>query len=239
MSKNYNYNPPTTYEKTDNKKIEFMPWDIALSEITKEMRVMGKSERTIRDYNYHFKRMISSYNSFINSSTSITRDVLLNYLALGDVSNNTRSIRLKNVRPILKELYKRNYIANVFWEDITIAKTKDVRKESTTDDINTLFNHLDANDYVEFRDYVFIKIVYETGLRAGTMSHLAYDMFDFKNNVINVPATIMKGRVGSTKPIPAYFEEIVTRLHMWNKSVLEADERFLRMSREWVHLYKK
>lgn len=49
-------------------------------------------------------------------------------------------------------------------------------------------------------------------------------MFDFKNNVINVPATIMKGRVGATKPIPAYFEEMVTGLHMWNKNVLEANE---------------
>lgn len=219
MSKNYNHKPPTKYEKTDSKRTEFMPYDIALIKITEEMRVMGKSERTIRDYNYHFKRMINSYGSFISSCTSINRDVLLNYLALGDVSNNTRSIRLKNIRPVLKEMYKRNYIATVFWEDITIAKTKDVRKESKTDDISTLLNHLNADDYVEFRDYVFIKIVYETGLRAGTMSHLTYDMFDFKNNVINVSATIMKGRVGTTKPIPAIFEEMVTQLHMWEKSL--------------------
>lgn len=226
MGKNYKYEPPPQLFKLkeDCKKWEIEhdtpTWEEALAEIIQEMEIMGRSDRTVRDYLYHFNRMVRESSSVIYTCRDIHRKDLMNYLSVGDVSNNTRLVRLKNVRPVLKMMYQRRYILEEFWEGIDIPKTTDIRKETTTEDIHTLLGQLDTDDFVEFRDYVFVRLVYETGLRAGTMSYLELDMFDFDRGLLNIPGSIMKGRVGSSKPIPDYFEGMVRRLNSWNQIVL-------------------
>src|SRR5574344_1106144 len=128
MGKNYKYEPPSELFKLkeDSRKWEIEhdspTWEEALAEILQELEIMGKSDRTVRDYLYHFNRMVKESSSVIYTCRDIHRKDLMNYLSVGDVSNNTRLVRLKNVRPVLKMMYQRRYILEEFWEGIDIPK---------------------------------------------------------------------------------------------------------------------
>lgn len=79
---------------------------------------------------------------------------------------------------------------------IKIKRIKVSRKpkpEVTLDEFNKLLHSLDLTLFSEYRDYVLIQLLLDTGMRIGECLELKEDL-DIKNKTIFISAEIAKGR---------------------------------------------
>lgn len=93
---------------------------------------------------------------------------------------------------------------------IKIKRIKVSRKpkpEVTLDEFNKLLHSLDLTLFSEYRDYVLIQLLLDTGMRIGECLELKEEDLDIKNKTIFISAEIAKGR----KDRYVFFSNIMQR----------------------------
>lgn len=215
----YNINYNNVYEQKNirkTKKKNILISDM-LNEILYEIKFEGVSERTMRDYEYHFNRLCTVAN--IRYIDELTKTALIKYLQYNDVKDSTKKIRLKNVRAILNRMHFKGYIPN-FWHNIQIKVPVVVKEGISENELHTLLSLLDFTNFSEFRDACIFLLIYETGFRIGTVGELTTDMLDLSEGLVSAPGNIMKNYQALTLPISKELSEMLTELLRVNKQVL-------------------
>ncbi|WP_328803116.1 tyrosine-type recombinase/integrase [Ruoffia halotolerans] len=95
--------------------------------------------------------------------------------------------------------------------------------------------HLDFTNFVELRDGCIFLLIWETGIRLGTVSRVTEDMVDFKDKLIHYTGESMKNRKRLSLPLSDVLLEMLRVLMRVNKTVLkhnklEPDQHYLFIS---------
>lgn len=126
------------------------------------------------------------------------------------VSINNPSIR-KDFGRAISSVTINNYIRNlkVFFtwavdnkiiksspmDKVRFVKTKRKPKDNISDsDFTALIKALDVTKYFEYRDYVLIQLIMDTGMRLGETLSLTIDDIDLDRRAILIPADITKSK---------------------------------------------
>lgn len=183
----------------ENKETKLMKIETALETIIKQMQVSGYRERTMSDYRLHMNHFCQVTGAEYLSQINL--DSIYQWLDSMSVSNATKSIRLKCLKAILGRCFDNGWIKQKFWKPISIKVDKNVKKGSTSEDINILLSLLDLNTFIGLRDAVAILTLYKTGIRITTLAKLEERHIDFDNLVLNLDGAILKNHSYLKMPI--------------------------------------
>lgn len=168
--------------------------------IVNQMRISGKRERTIYDYERYFlDYQKKTGQKYIDE---ITVESIYLWLELqGDVKNSTKQIRLKSFKAVLGRFFQNGWVNSEFWKQVNVKVDKTVKKPASDSDVMTLLSVLDFTVFTELRDATAILLMYKTGIRLATMSNLKEEHVDLQNGMLNLSGDIMKNHLSHKLPI--------------------------------------
>lgn len=163
----------------------------------------------------------------ITSTKEVTNEMIRRYIVyLKDRgkytvarNDNTKELNKPNNRTDYTKQIKNttinNYIRNLkvyfnFMEDNYIIRVNPMRKTGflkaqrvkkafiKDEDFRKLLKYLDTSKFAEFRDYIVIQLIFDTGMRIGETLSLELADFDLQNRAINLRAEITKAKKART-----------------------------------------
>lgn len=188
--------------------------------IATEMRILGKRPRTIHDYRIHSKNMCKING--IEYIDEITRDCLLKFISytkqesISDVSKQTR---LRCMKAILNRFLNKGLIELNFWKDISVTVNTEIKEGTTEQEVFKLISLLDFSNYAQFRDATAILLLWETGVRLGSLAGLESHMIDYETHIINFSGAIMKNHRALKLPISEELCEMLSHLIECNEMI--------------------
>ena len=204
--------PPESIESSEG-----VPIEKALNQLISEMRLLGYRERTLYDYVYHMTRYMTITGVlYLEEMDKLS---LLEFINYNDVSPSTKRIRSKVMKAILNRWLREGLLEINFWKDIRIKVDEDVKIGTSPEEMYKLLKALDLNDFVQLRDACIFLLMWETGVRIGTMSRMRGDIIDFKEQVIHFDGSTMKNHRRLSLPISARLVKMLRSLIRVNKDV--------------------
>lgn len=196
--------------------------DEAFDKFIEAKQAEGLRPRTIRDYrNYmrFFKAFLSERKIKIDSVNDLTPDIFRKFIRhmqtqikndgnskknqIGGLSPSTINIRLRAFKTMCRFWHKEGITKNYVFENVKLVRgDKDgAKKDLTDDEINDLLSLLDLSQFSDWRDYILIILLLDTGLRIEEALDLKIRDFDFRNHTLKVSASIAKNRESRVVPV--------------------------------------
>ena len=192
-----------------------------LENILLELKLLGRRPSTLGTY----KRLFRDYVEFSGITTveKINKLSILKFISKGDISVNTKAIRLKQMKPILNRWHKQGLLNNDFWTNFNI-KMEDVTLPVTTeDDIRKFLGLVDLNKFHEFRDTIGVLIMFYTGVRVLGLSKTTENMIDHDNLLIHYTSSIMKNHRSLSLPIKQFISDMIKDLCVENAKIRKSN----------------
>ncbi|MGE6609359.1 tyrosine-type recombinase/integrase [Peribacillus sp. NPDC076916] len=199
------------------KSVEGFPVNQALATVTRQMEVTGFRERTISDYNLHvthFTRITG-----VQVLDEITPEHIYEWLSSMNVSNQTKLTRLKCLKAFLGRCFDIGWISTKFWKSITIKVDSPVKIGASEKDIRLLLTLLDLSDFVHLRDATAVLLMYQTGIRVGTLALLENKHVDLNAKLLKIDGGIIKNHQQILLPIDGDLIRLLTVLMSQNDLV--------------------
>ncbi|SFN72053.1 tyrosine-type recombinase/integrase [Proteiniclasticum ruminis] len=160
-------------------------FDEAHEEYINNLKIIGRSEETIRTYNHHKKYFLNFLGGNVKCS-EINEETLNKYI-LYLHNKNIRAVSinsyLQNISPIIKFCIKKGYIKHGFM--IPRVKGQEKIKEVLTDEeLKMLLESPKKTDFVTIRTYVIIWVLASTGIRASELRNLRVKNVDIIGRTI-------------------------------------------------------
>lgn len=151
-------------------------------------------EKHIKDY-ITFTRERGKY-TFVADSNSTFINSPQNRPDFGKkISTTTVNNYIRNLKVFFNWCIEERIIRKTPMEKIKQFKNKRVAKDQITDvEFRRLIRYIDTTKYSEFRDYVIIQLIMDTGMRLGECLSLTIDDVDIDRRAIFIQAEITKGR---------------------------------------------
>lgn len=179
----------------------------ALDIIVRQMEVSGNRARTISDYKIyvnHFADVVGAkYLKELNA------DDIYNWLASMNVSNQTKLTRLKCLKAFLGKCFNNGWIDVKFWANIKIKVDSPVKEGATDHEVKALLSLLDLNDFVQLRDAAAVLVMYQTGLRIGTVTDLENKHVDLSAQMLRIDGGIVKNHQQVLLPLSDELTQIL------------------------------
>lgn len=195
----------------------------ALDNLISEMELLGYRERTLYDYNYHMERYMKLTG--VVDLESMNKPSLLKYISHNDVSSATKRIRTKVMKAILNKWYNEGLLEFNFWKDIRIKVDEEVKRGVSTKEMSELLKSLDLNDFVQLRDACIFLLIWETGVRLGTIARMENDVIDFNERLVHFDGSTMKNHKPLSLPISKRLGKMLKALIETNKEVLNYNSK--------------
>ncbi|VFB16936.1 Tyrosine recombinase XerC [Urinicoccus massiliensis] len=137
---------------------------------------------------------------------------------------------------------KRKYLSSFFskMEESQTIRTNPIhsmhikkRKETIqprpakTEDLKVMLSGIDLRSYVGFRDYTFIILIIDTGIRPSECVRLTNEHIDLKNLYINLTSDITKTSRPRGVPISIPVAECIQKLSIANEEYFNSNKLFL------------
>jgi integrase/recombinase XerD len=186
--------------------VQGYPIDKALTVVVRQMQAAGMRKRTISDYVLHVEHFAKITGCRVLDE--LTADHIYSWLASMDVSNSTKLIRLKCLKAFLGRCFRNGWITSNFWADIKIKVDAPVKEGATDREIKLLLSMLDLTKFIELRDAAAILLMYQTGIRVGTLSQLGHGHVDLDSKTLRIDGGIIKNHESIYLP----FDDILARI---------------------------
>lgn len=205
-SKNLSKKTMMSYEQTLRLFAKYLEEEKDIIEV-KEI-----TEKTIREY-INFIKERGKYTVSSNEKT-----IKINYPNRRSdyatkVSITTINNYIRNIKVFFNFLKQQNYIKKDIVKNIKQFKNERKPKQFISDEKFTeLLRHIDTTKYHEYRDYVCIQLLLDTGMRISECLEIKVEDIDINNRAILLPAENTKGR----KYRYVYFSQIMQKeLRRW------------------------
>lgn len=206
-----------SYKNLSNKTIKSYNQTLVLF-----MRYL-EEEKNITDINKINKDIVQEYisftkdrgkYSFVASTDAIIKANIDKRSDIGDkISDATLNNYLRNIKVFFNYLEENHIIKQNTVSDCKFLKTERKSKDQLTDEeFNKLIKSIDITKFHEYRDYIIINLIMDTGMRLNETLHLTLNYIDFVRKTIFIPAEINKGR----KDRVVFYSQIMSKLlHRW------------------------
>lgn len=207
----------TAVLKTEEPVKEGMTVEKGLSIIHQQMKLNGYRERTLNDYNLIFSKFVEITG--VEYLDEITIDTIYTWLNSMEVSQSTKSTRLKCLKAVLSKFYNNGWYQAKFWLTVQIKLDKKVKKGTKQNDLNILLSLLDTSTFIGLRDAVAVLTLYKTGIRIKTLGDLKESNIDFQNKVLSLEGSIMKNHNYIKLPLDDQLIELYSVLIEQNSKI--------------------
>lgn len=158
------------------------------------MKISDIKDKHIKDY-IKFTKERGKY-SYVSDDKSV---VLNNPSVRKDfgktVSASTVNNYIRNLKVFFNWLVDNRIIKSSPMDKIDFIKVKRKPKDNISDsNFVALIKVIDVTKYYEYRDYVVIQLIMDTGMRLGETLSLTIDDVDIDRRAILIPAEITKGK---------------------------------------------
>ena len=204
-------------DSVKKKSVEGFSINQALATVTRQMEITGLRERTISDYNLHVNHFARITG--VQVLDEITAEHIYDWLSSMSVSNQTKLTRLKCLKAFLGRCFDSGWIGNKFWKSITIKVDSPVKRGASEKDIGLLLTLLDLSDFVQLRDATAVLLMYQTGIRVGTLAHLENKHVDLNAKLLKIDGGIIKNHQQILLPIDGHLIRLLTVLMSQNDLV--------------------
>lgn len=185
----------------------------------------GLSENTIKTYKYTFilllKFIKEEKNININKLlvSDLNNDIVVEFIIYLDNKNNSRSTqnnRLNAIHTFFKFIMKKDIIFFDQCASISNIKNKPIEKYNvdylTKDEIRSLLNSFNLSDKKEFKDYIIISLLYDSGARVSELINLNSCDINFSHKTITFLGKGNKQRINmlsnqANKNLELFFRE--------------------------------
>lgn len=192
-------------ERNGNNSAGF-PVEKALTVVVRQMNAAGLRNRTINDYELHVNHFVEVTGvAFLEEMNA---DHIYEWLSSMNVNNQTKLTRLKCLKAFLGRCVSNGWITVNFWKDIRIKVDNPVKEGATDKEINTLLTLLDLSKFVELRDAAAILMMYQTGIRVGTLTELESKHVSLEEKVLRIDGGLIKNHESIYLP----FDDVLCRL---------------------------
>ncbi|SCN41802.1 Site-specific tyrosine recombinase XerD [Bacillus cytotoxicus] len=174
----------------------------ALEIVVRQMKATGLRECTINDYYLHVSHFMKITDTQYLEELNVNH--IYEWLSSMNVSNQTKLTRLK----CLKTFLGRCHIDVNFWRNVKIRVDTPVKEGATDREINILLSVLDLTRFLDLRDATAILLMYQTGIRVGTLAQLEHKHVDLDAKVLSVDGGIIKNHESINLP----FDDALARL---------------------------
>lgn len=163
-----------------------------VDEFLKVVKVLGRSEFTIKSYSYHAKYFIQFIgDDFLckNINKELFEDYIRYMQKEKHITNGvTLNSYIRNITPIIKYGYKQKYILEDFQMPVVLEQ-ETFKEIYTPEELNLLLEKPKKNDFVSIRTWSIIWVLASTGIRSRELRELKVGSVDFTNRVIAVNNT--------------------------------------------------
>lgn len=169
-------------------------------------RIEGIADRTMEDYVKFFKYINDWIKVEITDieNRGIEKSVFLGYIGymVQKYKPCTVNLRLRVIKCYLRWLYSEKFIQEDIAEKLKLVKVpKDTILPLSPSEVRKLFRKLDLSIYPEYRDFVAMVIMLETGIRVNELCNLRVKDIYLKDKLIVVRAEVAKTREKRMLPI--------------------------------------
>lgn len=208
---------PHTLSDASESSVRALTIEQALTTVTRQMTSLGYRKRTISDYDMHVNHF--RVKSGITYLHEITAKDIVDWLADMDVSNQTKLTRFKALSAFLAKCFRSGWIDSEFWRVIKIKVDTPVKNGTTERDLYTLMSVLDLGNFVELRDATAALLMYQTGVRIGTLALLTENNFNLDTKTLSIEGEQMKAREPIELPIDDRLATLVHTLIRQNRVI--------------------
>lgn len=111
------------------------------------------------------------------------------------VSAATVNNYIRNLKAFFTWAVETKVIKSSPMDKVEFVKVKRKPKDNISDsDFTALIKSIDVTKFFEYRDYVVIQLIMDTGMRLGETLSLTIDDIDLDRRVILIPAEVTKGK---------------------------------------------
>lgn len=204
---------------------------------------MGVRERTESDYYTlmgYFREWLGETHPSINCINEITTGVIreyINYLKEERFNEKTQEIglspftinvRIRFLKTFFNSLFNEELINGNPAKNIQLMKVDEDTLEPLTDEeIERLINIPDETQYAQFRDFVMMYLMLDTGMRIQEVCNLEVSEIDFKTRSIILPASKNKNRKPRILPLSNQVVKLLLELVTENKANFDTEFVFV------------
>lgn len=191
--------------------------DISFSELKQQFfffkKAQGLSERTIKDYKNTFSVFEKYYNKDEVNLQEIKQKLLEMFVPLSQGAPATFNKPFANLNCFFNWAVTNEYIEKNPLKMTGLKKKKDTGKirNIPNDVIDKLLKNIDINTYIGLRDYVFIVLTLDTGIRPSEACGLELTDLDLEHFELVIRPIIAKTRIRRVLPLSYQTVEILKR----------------------------
>jgi integrase/recombinase XerD len=192
----------------------------ALSIVLRHMQASGLRERTMNDYELHVNHFAKITG--VKNLEDINTDHIYEWLSSMNVSNQTKLTRLKCLKAFLSRCFDNGWITVNYWRNVRIKVDNPVKEGATEREIRMLLSFLDLSKFVELRDATAILLMYQTGIRIGTLTNLKTKHVDIDAQTLKIDGGILKNHQSIYLPFDDTLARLIDVLITQNELVRKA-----------------
>lgn len=182
-----------------------------------------EEEKDITDINKIDKDTVQEYiiftkdrgkYSFVASTDGMIKANIDKRSDIGEkVSDATLNNYLRNIKVFFNWLEENQMIKQNTVSKCNFIKTERKAKDQLSDaEFNKLIKSIDITKFHEYRDFVVIQLIFDTGMRLNETLNLTINDVDFVRRTILIPSEINKGR----KDRSVFYSQTMAKLlHRW------------------------
>ena len=182
-----------------NKKVEEVTWEEALKHFLFFKKAQGLTEATVKDYRSRITSFFKRYNCWQDEMA--TKNSILEYMS-EEVAPSTYNLRLVYLRAFFNWCIDENYM--MFANPLKGFKRRkaDARIVDISEaDLKKLLAAPDQTTFVGLRDYAFILLTLDTGIRPSEARSLRPNDFNFNTLIVHIRAEEAKTRTQRSLPL--------------------------------------
>lgn len=195
-----------------------------------------REEKNINDINKINKEIVEEYISFTKERGKYSFVADEGYLKANidkrkdignEVSVSTLNNYLRNIKVFFTYLEESNIIKENSVKHCKFIKTQRKSKEQLTDEeYKRLVKSLDITKFHEYRDYIIIQLIFDTGMRINeTLNLRIYDV-DILRRTILIPSDITKGKKDRVVFFSQYMCKLLQRWIRFKDTMQETELLF-------------
>jgi len=180
-------------------------------------QLQNLAPRTIKDYYYSFGHV----NNWIKTSITdwgdrtIDKQLFTSYVGylVGKYSPATVNIRIRYLKVFLKWLYAEEIVDEDFYSRLRLLRVPlDKIQPLSTQEVRKIFKQLDLAKYEDYRDWVAMIVMLNTGIRANELCNLLISDLDIKKRLLRVRSVVAKSREERILPLSKKTVTYIQRL---------------------------
>jgi integrase/recombinase XerD len=165
-----------------------------LQEEKNQLEITKVKKEDVEDY-MEFTKERGKY-SFLSNEDSLNKNYMDKRKDVGkEISISTLNNYLRNIKVFFNWMKESNLIKFNTVSSCKFIKVQRVGKEQLSDlEFKKLIKSMDLTKYHEYRDYIIINLIFDSGMRLSETLSLTLEDIDFNRKTIYLQANVTKGK---------------------------------------------